>query len=502
MHKTSAVKAILLTTSLALPTAATSATNYYWESNPHIGADNDIRIYKGNSPAEVCDQIAAAGWQYDYYYSGLKRVTDKNFRCTSFRKIDKYTAWTEIYRYGDTCPPETAFQSANPYNKTCRPPEEKGPPEHCSPTTSYAGNPVNFSTGNKYQEELDYQAPGNPELNLSHTYNSSDSLWRHSFSTQLQISQDGQSVALIMGNGKERYFTVNGTNITPTSYGSGVLKKTETGWTYTSIENTTYTFSNSGDLTSWLNANGNLQQLTYNGNLLTISDSLSNTVTLTVDPDKQPLSFSAPGITIAFTYSDRRLTKLTRTSPSGTTQRIYHYEDTNNSSLLTGITDENGERYAIWRYDTLGRAISSEHAYGAEKVTITYNGDGSTTVTNEYGKRANYQFQAIQGTKRITSIEGELTTNCPSSNSSFTYDEHGLIKTRIDNKGNLTTYDYNDRNLETSRTEASGTPEARTITTEWHPTLYLKTKVTEPNRITIYQYDAQGRPLGQIITPR
>ena len=29
------------------------------------------------------------------------------------------------------------------------------------------------------------------------------------------------------------------------------------------------------------------------------------------------------------------------------------------------------------------------------------------------------------------------------------------------------------RNLETSRTEANGTPSARTITTQWHPTLRL-----------------------------
>ena len=104
--------------------------------------------------------------------------------------------------------------------------------------------------------------------------------------------------------------------------------------------------------------------------------------------------------------------------------------------------------------------------------------------------------------KRITSIEGQPTPNCPSSNSTFTYDAGGLLKTRTDAKGNLTTYDYNDRGLETSRTEASGTPQARTTTTEWHPTLFLKTKVTEPDRITTYQYDAQGRKTGQIVTPR
>ncbi len=36
-------------------------------------------------------------------------------------------------------------------------------------------------------------------------------------------------------------------------------------------------------------------------------------------------------------------------------------------------------------------------ANGAEKVTLAYNDDGSTTVTNEYGKQATYRFQVIQG---------------------------------------------------------------------------------------------------------
>ena len=56
---------------------------------------------------------------------------------------------------------------------------------------------------------------------------------------------------------------------------------------------------------------------------------------------------------------------------------------------------------------------------------------------------------------------------------------------------NITTYD--DLGRETSRTEAHNTPQARTIQTEWHDTLSLKTKVIEPERTTVYTYDEQGR---------
>ncbi|WP_409438437.1 RHS repeat domain-containing protein [Pseudomonas aeruginosa] len=167
---------------------------------------------------------------------------------------------------------------------------------------------------------------------------------------------------------------------------------------------------------------------------------------------------------------------------------------------LTSVTRT--DRFATWTYDNQGRAISSEHANGAEKVSLAYNDDASTTVTNEYGKQATYRFQVIQGIKRIVAIEGEPSPNCPSSNSTFTYDERGLLSSKRDNNGNLTTYQYNARGLETSRTEAAGTAQARTITTDWHPTLFLPVQVSEPGRITRYQYDAEGRKTGETVTTR
>lgn len=87
-------------------------------------------------------------------------------------------------------------------------------------------------------------------------------------------------------------------------------------------------------------------------------------------------------------------------------------------------------------------------------------------------------------------------------NSTYTYDERGLMKSRTDNKGNVTRFDYNERGLEVSRTEAFGTLQARTVTTERHPTLFLPTTITEPGRTTRYSYDVQGRLIGQTTTQR
>ncbi|MGP0172818.1 RHS repeat protein [Pseudomonas sp. NCHU5208] len=243
--------------------------------------------------------------------------------------------------------------------------------------------------------------------------------------------------------------------------------------------------------------------MAYSGSQIIVTDNLGNNLTLTEDTDHQPLSLIAPGVQITYSYNaNNRLTSVNRTMDGQTTQRQYHYEVAGKPDLLTGITDERGIRYATWAYDDQGRAISSEHADGADKVTVAYNSDGTVSVTNELGKVAKYSFQTILGVKRITTIDGEPSPNCPNSNSTFTYDDRGLLKTKTDNKGNLTTYTYNARGLEISRTEAAGTAQARTITTDWHPTLFLPAVVTEPNQITRYQYDDQGRRLSRTVEAR
>lgn len=125
---------------------------------------------------------------------------------------------------------------------------------------------------------------------------------------------------------------------------------------------------------------------------------------------------------------------MTRNAGGQSLQRIFHYEDSLNPRKLTGITDERGVRYATWAYDLQGRALSSEHAGGAEKVHITYNANGTSTVTNALGKKATYSFAVSQGVKHISAINGIISANCAASNSTFTYDTKGLLRTKKDSK--------------------------------------------------------------------
>nr|WP_238589636.1 DUF6531 domain-containing protein [Pseudomonas toyotomiensis] len=485
------------------------AVDFYWQTeNSHRGVQ-----YQGGSPQSVCNQVAAIGWTFNYKYSGMSMISEVRFRCNAYRSSDGYTAYTNVRRFGDGCTSPSVYNAQtssceNPQDDRCiSQPElcpslaEKGSPQFCP--SPYAGNPINFAVGNKFQSETDYSPASNSTLNLIRSYNSLDGLWRHNFSTYLRFAGTAYA-SLVRHDGRESFFTISGTTITPTLSGLGVLTKTGTnGWQYVSANNEHFTFNTAGKLTHWSDTQGRSYQLAYSGSEITVTDNLGNSLTLTEDTDRQPLSLTAPSTHITYGYNaEKRLTSVTRTAGGQTTQRQFHYEVPGKPGLLTGITDELGVRYATWAYDDQSRAISSEHAGGTNRVSVTYSTDGTVSVTNELGKVAKYGFQYIKGVKRITVIKGEPSPNCPSSNSTFTYDDRGLLKTKTDNKGILTTYDYNERGLEISRTEASGTPHARTITTNWHPDWFLPVTITEPDRITQYTYDNQGRQTSQSVTQR
>lgn len=363
-----------------------------------------------------------------------------------------------------------------------------------------AGNPVDVAYGNKFQIEVDYPGRSGSDMRFARYYNSRTASWTHTYSAQLKISPT--KALLIDADGRQSLFSVSGTAVTASPKELGRLEKTAQGWRYDSPRNDHLHFDSAGRLTRVEHASGSYETLTYGTSSILITDSLGNAMTLAFNTANRLAALTAGELQVSYIYNTAgRLSKATRSQGGNSLSRTYHYEDAREGGWLTGITDERGVRYATWAYDAQGRATKSEHAGGADRYLFTY-GSNSTTLTNPLGKKATYSFQTIGGAKRISSLAGVASANCPSSNSTFTYDGRGLIKTRTDNKGNQTTFVYNERGLETSRTEAAGTPQARTISTEWHPTLFRPTTITEPERIVQFNYDAQGNPLSQTIIER
>ena len=170
----------------------------------------------------------------------------------------------------------------------------------------------------------------------------------------------------------------------------------------------------------------------------------------------------------------------------------YQYEDPRFHYALTGITDETGQRTATWSYNVEGRGLSSEHAGGTDSVSLTYNTDGTKTVSNSLGKAFKYSFATIGLLPRITQIDRLASADSPAAAMSFAYDATGLVNQVTDYNGNITKYVHDARGLQTSRTEAFGTPDERTTTTIWDPAFRVPTQIAAPERTTTMTYYPGG----------
>jgi YD repeat-containing protein len=373
-----------------------------------------------------------------------------------------------------------------------RPEKNQGTPEAC------AGNPINIGTANKYQRETDYAATSAHGVAFTRHYNSQDSgegalgiAWRHPY--ERRIEADGAEMKAVRPDGKIYRFTQNGSDWQADPDVSDRLTATPDGWRYRTAGDQTETYDTQGRLLSIAERTGQIQTLRYDtdGRLAKVTDGTDRTLQFTYDTDGRLAILTDPsGATTTYHYSDNRLTRVTYPEEG---ERQYLYEETAHPSALTGILDEAGQRIASWSYDENGWATSSTHAGGADDTQVSYNGDDSVTVTNPLGKQTTYHFQVYHGVPKVVKVEGHATTNCVGTNRSYSYDTNGFLTSKTDWNGAVTEYTRDPRGRELTRTEAAGTPEARTVTTEWHADFNLPLTITEPGKVTTFRYDTQGR---------
>ena len=80
---------------------------------------------------------------------------------------------------------------------------------------------------------------------------------------------------------------------------------------------------------------------------------------------------------------------------------------------------------------------------------------------------------------------------------SFQYIYFPFLLSKTDWNSNVITCVFDFFGLKLSRFDVVCMPRKRTMATEWHTQFRLPTKITEPNKITEYTYDAQGRQLSR-----
>lgn len=330
-------------------------------------------------------------------------------------------------------------------------------------------------------------------------------------------------------DGLQVYFTKNATTgswVADSDVDDKLVQFTDSfgvtvSWRYTSGNDDVENYDATGKLLSISNHAGLKQTLSYDGNgrIATVTDAFNRQLGFTYDASKRiaTMTDSAGGVFIYGYGTNNNLSSVAYpdNTPGISTdnpKRIYLYNEAANTSganlpnALTGLTDENGVRFATWQYDASGRAIASEHAGGVEKVTLAYNfpAAGQTTVSDYKDSAATanvsrtYNFQTIFGVVKNTSVSQPCSSGCGGANAATTYDLNGNVASRTDFNSNKTAYDYDlTRNLETQRIEGltsagATTPQTRTITTEWHPNWRLPKRMAEPKRITSYAYNGDG----------
>jgi YD repeat-containing protein len=334
--------------------------------------------------------------------------------------------------------------------------------------------------------------------------------WRLSYDRALTTSSGvTTTAALFRADSKTRTFTLtNGvwtpdpgqllTALTQQVDGSG----NTLGWTYVNENDEVERYDTNGKLLSIANRAGLTQTLQYNvqNTLASVTDAFGRQMTLTYNNLGLLSGVTDPnGGNYSYTYTtDGNNNLSTVTYPDGHA-RQYVYENTQFVHALTGIVDENGNRFATWSYDANGNAIMSEHAGGVEEVTLTYPSTTTSIATDVGGATRTYSTLAVNGIAKAGSVAETCGSNCVRTRT-MTYDADGNIASRTDYNGNVTNYAYDlTRDLEISRTEAAGTAQARTITTQWHATYRLPLVVTEPGRTTTYTYDNSGNRLTKTI---
>lgn len=120
--------------------------------------------------------------------------------------------------------------------------------------------------------------------------------------------------------------------------------------------------------------NGNITNYIYTGDLLTkVEDHFGKAIAITYNSNNLVESITDPsGAEYRYGYEENEPSSgqfnLTSVTYPGSQSRHYHYEDPVNPSLLTGISDENGDRYATYAYNDQGKAILTEYAQTTSAV--------------------------------------------------------------------------------------------------------------------------------------
>ncbi|MGJ7902663.1 RHS repeat-associated core domain-containing protein [Lysobacter sp. 1R34A] len=432
-----------------------------------------------------------------------------------------------VKQYAPSCPKPAGIQSIN----------------------SRVGNPCATDTGNKEYRESDFDWDG---WSFSRTYNSigdfdlqsgmSDN-WAHSFSDRLTVNIWGGPVFWVRADGYVEWFAETATSgvYRPSSSNDTALRK--------QIDPATIAAKGVWELMLpdgsrlWFDANGRLRRSERGAQVLVFER--CGGVELGADscPDDASLArvVSASGRELRFGYivvslpggsaGSRRAIRLQSISSGGTVLMHYEYDasarlvrarhggptgvgreylyaEANRLCLdhlgnvvspcnatafpnhLTGVVDENGDRYATYSYDDKGRVTASEHAGGVGRVALHYVSASTTKVALPGGAIQTFTFSADAYKKPIKVEIAAATGESQTMLASYASDR----ATSTTDAGGTRTDFASDGVRESSRIEGlspsgAATAHTRATKTDWDA------QAGRPSRVR--RYDATNALIAQ-----
>jgi YD repeat-containing protein len=531
-----------------------------------------IRNHPGTGTVPESDTVDVYGcdWSTIYGAPDSRALAVRDWTCPTNARIvgDPYFYGRRNYR----CRCDDGYQETSLGGCTKKqedPAKNFGPPGLCTL------HPINIGNGVKYLSNPIYQSALSSSLNIHLHYNAPRTeisnlnwhgrhgwLWSSDYEQRIKIYQtnDNQPVkiGLRLSNGREwKYLApaqgdifIEDADVNDSVHVIRDAQGNIIQWIHTTHQDGVIeTYDANGVITSITDKSGMSQKITYSDfqGQKYPSDAPVCRYPLAADPYKDKVKLNCVtdslGNQINYTYDASRGLIKTMTNPAGGVYsygydannnlksvtypdgkiKTYHYGEVTHVStkpatgvskisLLTGISDENGNRYANYYYDAQGKAYAENLAGLADDANLVFNTDASgnptnTVVTDAGGNVNKYSFTTILGVVKTTGQSQPAGSGCSASSSNITYDANGNVASRTDFDGHKTTYQYDlNRNLETSRTEgltAAGltTDATRTITTTWHATWSLPLVMSEysgatntgtPLKRTAYTYDDRG----------
>ncbi|MEJ2046443.1 MAG: DUF6531 domain-containing protein, partial [Reinekea sp.] len=336
-------------------------------------------------------------------------------------------------------------------------------PDNTNANETTVGNPINCATGEKVQIETDYQGAGLDPLSFTRQYTSNiqdadkQPEWRVAYSApslSKKVFPDG-AILYTFTNGGLRLIATQ--NNDPDGINTGTLIATQRFF-FKPANGSGYSSSPYHDPISMtvegqeVVYGGHTYRFNTDGSAATVSEknqpelvryrytytTINNTVVIAKVANRfgrwLDYQYDETGHLVSLTDQDGQVIHYRYDSLDNLTQVIlpdntpddladnpfkeYLFENSDFPNNLTGIVDEEGNRFATFAYNATGKAISTEHSNGAERVEVSYPKDGKAIVrfyrdvdSTAY-REEEYQYAKFRGRYKLTSKTITHCDNC------------------------------------------------------------------------------------------